>query len=108
MNNTFKNYFPWHEIPNWLREFKKPVPKCPTCGGPLETVKHSEERETAESQRARSKYAGVHPFPKTKDDPPPPEPEYETIILKSAQCAVCGWESARQGPCSCEMCGGRE
>lgn len=85
------NIVGWEDM---IEQWKRPVPKCPVCGGPLDQVEHKVENTIEDDDP-------IDASMRTKDDPPPPEPRTETVPVKSALCKFCWWESARSEAC-CE------
>lgn len=82
-----------HGLSGWAKllsklidQYKKPVPHCPTCRGPVEKTGWTTEEERDIEE--------IPPEMMTKDDP---EPEIETYTAhwKGAVCEFCGWQSER-------------
>ena len=77
-----------HRIASIISLIRAPIPKCPQCGGPVESVRHIEQG---------LEYANGTATPEFKGD----EPVVKEALYLSALCKHCGWESARSEPC-CE------
>lgn len=76
------------ELVQLITLIKLPTPKCPQCGGHVESIRHLDQGLL---------YSNGTDVPEFKGD----ELQVTETLHLSTLCKHCGWESARSEPC-CE------